>query len=189
MGRFAKTLTGSAALAAMTLATAPASAQGYYGYDRYDHRRDGISAGEVIAGAIVIGGLAAILSAQNQGRYGYDGYNGYNGYYGPRYGGARQAIGACVAVAQRNASRFGPARVTRITGIDRTPYGYRIAGRIQVQGSGYGGYGYDPYNRYGYGNGYAYGRDGWGGNDRGGFRCIVDRGRVVDINYRGLGWR
>ncbi|MFM2256769.1 MAG: hypothetical protein RIQ28_616, partial [Pseudomonadota bacterium] len=50
-------LGAGAAAAAMVSLAAPAQAR-----DRY-RDNDGISAGEVIAGALVIGGLAAILSS------------------------------------------------------------------------------------------------------------------------------
>ncbi len=56
-----KAAIGAATAGAMLSAT-PALAR-----DRYDHRdRDGIGAGEIIAGAVVLGGLAAILSARCQ---------------------------------------------------------------------------------------------------------------------------
>ena len=92
-----KSLLGAgAAAAALVSVSAPAQAR-----DRYD--RDGISAGEVIAGAVVLGGLAAVIAASDndRDRYGYDrgdryDYNraGYN--YGNRHGGGRAAVNQCV---------------------------------------------------------------------------------------------
>src|SRR3546814_1628848 len=63
--------------------------------DRYDD--DGIGAGEIIAGAVVLGGLAAILaSAGDRNDYRYrdryrDPRNGYGYDYG-RYGNGRSAV-------------------------------------------------------------------------------------------------
>lgn len=175
---------GAAAAALVSLAT-PAEAR--------DHNRyhDGISAGEVIAGALVIGGLAAIIaSADNDRDYRYDragygyhddyrhgGYDrGYGYGYGYRYGGSRAAVDQCVRAVERWGSRYSRTDVTRIFDIDRTRYGYRVAGNIVVKD---GWRGRDRYD-YGYQRGY----------DNGRFTCYVERGRVVDIDYRGLDhWR
>ena len=74
-----KAAIGAATAGAMLMSAAPAAAR-----DRYD--RDGISAGEIIAGAVVLGGLAAILSSGDNDRY--DRYDDrYRGRYDdPRYG-------------------------------------------------------------------------------------------------------
>ena len=172
MKTFNKALIGSAAAAALAVSSAtPAMAR--------DHRdNDGISAGEVIAGALIIGGIAAIASAgSNRDRYGYrDGYydrRGYRDGYGPRYN-PRQAVSQCVQAAEYRAQRYtrgGYANVTDIRDIDRTRNGLRVKGRIEVQDrySGYRGY---------RGRGYS---------DRGNFTCYVDRGRVRDVRLSGLG--
>src|SRR3546814_21067621 len=70
---------GAATAGAMLMSAAPAAAR-----DRYD--RDGISEGEIIAGDVVLGGLAAILSSGDSDRYDrYD--DSYRGRYDdPRYG-------------------------------------------------------------------------------------------------------
>ena len=172
-----KAATGSL-LAVATLMTAmPASAQ--YRGDR--HRdRDGISAGEVIAGAVVIGGLAAILSSNNgnyrDGYYGdrYDGrYN--NGYDYRRYGGSRQAIQQCVNAVESRGGRRNDVDVQRITDVSRIRGGYRIEGRVAVDyRGGYNGGGYDRGDRYD--------RDGrWDRNDRDG---RYDRGDRYDRDGR-----
>ena len=78
MKNMSKALVGTVAAGAMAMASAsPAMAQ-----SRYDHRdRDGIDAGDIIAGALIIGGIAAVASAAGRGRY--DGYRGgYDGYRG-----------------------------------------------------------------------------------------------------------
>jgi hypothetical protein len=181
-----KSLLSAGAAAAALVSLAPAA-------QARDHRdRDGISAGEVIAGALVIGGIAAILSDNDRDNrysdrdYRYDraGYGddyrrgGYDrGYgYGNRHGGSRAAVDQCVNAVERWGNRYSRSDVTRIFDIDRTRYGYRVSGNLVVKD---GWRGRDRYD-YGYRRGY----------DQGRFTCYVERGRVVDIDYRGLDqWR
>jgi hypothetical protein len=183
-----KSLLGAgAAAAALVTVAAPAQAQRY---ERYDRDRDGISAGEVIAGAVVLGGLAAVIASANNDRYDRDGYDyrrgGYdNNHYNNRNGGSRAAINRCVRQVENWASRYSRADVTQIRDIDRTRYGYRVQGNLVVQ-DGWRGRDYDRYDRYDRDNRYGYNR----GYDRGRFTCYVERGRVVDIDYKGLDqWR
>ena len=118
-----------AASAATLVAATPADARDRY-HDRYGNR-DGIDAGDVIAGALIIGGIAAIASAGSRDRYGYG--RGYGGGYGrgsPRgYGdgdtgyynngyGSRTAVDQCVRAARQEAGRYGWTRVTDISSID-----------------------------------------------------------------------
>jgi hypothetical protein len=181
-------LSAGAAAAALVSVSAPAQAR---------HRdNDGISAGEVIAGAVVLGGLAAVIaSADNDRNRGYryddrdyrynDGYNRYDDDYRRgydrdyrynSYGGSRSAVNQCVNAVENWANRYSRSDVTQINDIDRTRYGYRVSGNVVVQD---GWRGRDRYN-HGYDRGY----------DRGRFTCYVERGRVVDIDYRGLDqWR
>ena len=173
-----KAAIGAATAGAMLVSAAPAAAR-----DRYD--RDGISAGEVIAGAVVLGGLAAILSSNNdrdryddrygryddrnsRGRYDNDPRYGY-GYDYNRYGDSRGAVSQCVSAVERGTSRYGRTDVTQVTSIDRKRDGYRVKGRVVVR-DGYGG-------RWGRGGSY----------DKGKFSCDVRYGRVVDVDYSGLG--
>lgn len=178
-------------------AAAPAAAR--------DHRdRDGISAGEVIAGAVILGGIAAVASASsrdrgydyNYGRAGYDSrYNrGYDnrGYdnrgYDNRYGNPRQAIELCVRTAERDAGRYsyGRADVTDIRDVDTNSRGYTVKGRIAVNSNGRDWRNGD--NRYGrgWGNDYRGWNDNLRGYDSGSFKCKVEYGRVVDIDYSGV---
>jgi hypothetical protein len=179
---------------AMMLTAMPADAR------PYGRHRDGIDAGDVIAGALIIGGIAAIASAASsnrdryRGRYGYDeGRDGYDD---------REAVAQCVRAAQQEASRYGGwARVTDVTGIDRVSGGYEVRGRLVVERRGYGGY------DNGWGNdwrshGWNDGRDGqgwdrddrWGNRydrygdayDKGRFNCLTRYGRVDDVRIRGL---
>ncbi len=184
-GTFATVAAGAMALAS----TSPAAAQSRH-YDRDD---DGISAGEVIAGAVILGGLAAIIaSSDDDDRYDrrdrryrdrdyrdrdYRGYrNGYDGY--GRHS-SRRAIEACVRAAERTAQRWTGSRaeVYEIRDVDRERRGYEIKGRIAVRDHrGYRGGRYGDYRR-------GYRNDGW---DEGRFECDYRRGRVVDIDFRGI---
>ena len=112
----------------------------------------------------------------------------------------------CVRDVEGYSNRNNRAKVTEIRDIQRTRYGYQVSGKIVVR-DGYrsnGGYGndrygnndrYDQYNRYDRGdyNGRYSGRYDRGYQseyDKGRFTCYVERGRVVDIDYKGLDqWR
>src|SRR3546814_1427147 len=123
-----KAAVGAATVGAMLIGSTPAMAR-----DRYDD--DGIGAGEIIAGAVVLGGLAAILaSAGDRNDYRYrdryrDPRNGYGYDYG-RYGNGRSAVNRCVAAAERSASRYGRADVTQVTSTDSKRDGYKVQGRL-----------------------------------------------------------
>lgn len=162
-----KAAIGAATAGALLMSAAPAAAR-----DRYD--RDGISAGEIIAGAVVIGGLAAILSSGDNDRYD-DRYRGrYNdarygyGYDYNRYGNSRSAVSQCVNSVERGSRRYGRTDVTEVTSIDRKRDGYRVKGRVVVR-DGYGG-------RWGRGGSY----------DKGKFTCDLRYGRVQNIKFSGL---
>ena len=181
MKTISKALVGTVAAGAMALSATPAAAR--------DRDHNGIDAGDIIAGALVIGGIAAVAGAIGNdrgynGTYGgpyYGDYNGgygdYNGRYDSRYGNnynsgnPRQAVEQCVSAAQRGA--YG-ARVTDIRSVDRNRYGYRIKGTVVVneRGSGWG----RDYNYRNAGRNY----------DQGKFSCDVQYGRVVDLDFSGL---
>jgi hypothetical protein len=163
--------------------------------------RDKIDAGDIIAGALIIGGIAAVASAasnSDDGRYNdrYDddyrgrgrGHGGYHDGYGSYDRGydSRWAVQQCVQSAQRQASRYGWARVTDVTSIDRVRGGYEVRGRIVVEDRG----GYrDGYRGRGYGGNYdrGYRYDSYNeGYDRGRFSCRTSYNRVQDIRLGGL---
>lgn len=171
---------------AATLAVS-APVQARYG-DYYRHDR--IDAGDVIAGALIIGGIAAIASAasSNDRYYGDDRYR-YNdrryrgndyGYYRDGYS-SRRAVEQCVNAARREANRYGWARVTDVTRIDRIRGGYEVRGRLVVEDRGYG-------RRGGWDRGYYYDRydDGY---DKGRFTCTTRYGGVDDVDLSGLSRR
>mgnify|MGYP003381819002 FL=1 len=90
----------------------------------------------------------------------------------------------CISAAENWAGRYSRSDVTEVQDIDRTRYGYKVTGKIVVRD---GWRGREQRNgRYdrGYNNGYNR------GYDKGRFTCYVERGRVVDVDYRGLDqWR
>ena len=187
-------LSAAAAAAALVGTAAPAEAQ-------YRYRdRDGISAGEVIAGAVILGGLAAVLSAGKNARY-QDGYNrDYNGgySYNTNSGSSRAAVNQCVNSVENQSGRYGGSNVTQIRSIERTRYGYRVQGILDGQNGSRGNdrynqndrygqdYRYDQRNRYDQNDRYDrndYGDGSYRGYDGGQFTCYVERGRVIDIDY------
>lgn len=186
MEKLTRIMVGTVAAGAMAVSAAtPALA--------HDHR--GIDAGDVIAGALVIGGIAAVAAAASGGdrydyRYGRDHRDRYD-YYGYDRGvGPREAVEQCVRAAERTASRYsygGRAKVTDIRDVDRKDYGYRVKGRIAVNAIGRDW-------RWGdrdYGSGWNRDYRGWNsslrGYDAGTFDCRVDYGgRVRDLDFNGI---
>lgn len=170
MTKFTNALIGTATAAALAVSATPAAARD----------RDGVSTGDVIAGALIIGGIAAIASAASDNDryddrydrrtdgYAYDraGYDHRGGYGGGYRMGPRQAVEQCVRATERRLGRGGD--VTDVRNIDRTRYGYRVTGRVEV--GQYGGRGW---------------RDQYG--DRGRFTCIIEGGRVQDVRISGIG--
>jgi hypothetical protein len=163
-----------AASAATMIAATPADARDRYG------NRDGIDAGDLIAGALIIGGIAAIASAGSRDRDGYGrgtyrgSYGGGDyGYYNNGYG-SRSAVDQCVRAARQDASRYGWARVTDVSSIERIRGGYVVRGRLVVETRGRGydrGYYYDRYD------------DGY---DKGRFSCVTRYGGVEGVRLAGL---
>lgn len=193
MKTMSKALVGTIAAGAMALSSAtPAFAE---------HRdRDGVSAGDVIAGALIIGGIAAVASAasNNNDRYDRDyrydraGY-GYDRGYGYRNdnawrGSPRRAVEQCVYAAERNAARYsyGRADVTDVRDIRETRYGYEVRGRIAVNSNGRDWRRGDGYYGRGWGGDYRGWNDNLRGYDSGSFKCRIERGRIVDLDYKGI---
>lgn len=174
MKTLTKYLAGAATVAALTLSAAsPAAAQSW---DRRD--RDGIDVGDIATGVAIVGGIAALISAFDNGgdRYGYDngryGYNrgygydrgydygyGNNRYRNDRYGmgSARAAVNVCAAQAQRYGGNV------EITDLDRDDGYYRVRGRIMVRE--FEGRGWNRRVDY----------------DREGFTCLARNGRIYDF--------
>lgn len=201
MATIGRALLGATATVAVTLSSAtPALARD----------RGGLDAGDVIAGALIIGGIAAVLAAaDNDGRrydgwgdrerdaypYSYDDYGRYyDGGRDRRYGrwdnrgDPRRAIEQCVRAAERNASRYsyGRADVTDVRDVRSTSRGYEVRGRVAVNATGRDWRDGDRV----YGRGWNDDYRGWNnslrGYDSGSFRCKVEYGRIVDLDYSGI---
>ena len=181
MNMIGKTLMGATAATALAVA-APAQARD----------NDGIDAGDVLAGVLVLGGIAAVAAAidnDDDDRYErrhtrYEDYNYHGDYrrgdyrrgdyrrgdyrYGQRLR-PRQAIRQCRRAARHEASRYGRARVTEITEVDRRDDGYRVRGRLLVEEGRYGRRGYRTTDY-----------------DRGRFSCRVRYGQIERLRVRGL---
>ena len=193
-----KVLLGTIAAGAMVAASAtPALAQ-------YNDR-NGVSIGDIIAGALILSGIAG-GSNRNNGGYrdnrGYD--NGYgnnggyydnnNGNYGNNYdrdsryrGNPRQAVQQCVAAAERYASSRGMrADVTDIREVKDTRYGYQVKGRIAVQGNNRGWNRGDSNYGQGWGGDYRGYNDRVRGYDSGKFKCKFERGQITDLDIDGV---
>ena len=208
MKTVSKALLGTIAAGAMVAASAtPALA---------DHRdRNSVSVGDVIAGALIIGGIAAVVSASSRNNGGYrdnrnydDGY-GYNragygnngGYYdnnGGNYGNnydrysqyrsnPRQAVERCIAATERYASSRGlRADVTDIREVKDTRYGFQVKGRIAVQGGNQGWNRGDSNYGQGWGGDYRGYNDRLRGYDSGSFKCKYERGQITDLDIDGV---
>lgn len=145
----------------------------------------GIDAGDVVAGVLILGGIAAIAASiddDRDDRYDrrrdrrYDRHDRrYGGYYGHRVN-PRRAVRRCIAAAQREASYYGRARVTEVTDIDRRDDGWRVRGRVVVN-EGRGHWRGRGYHR----------RIDYRGYDEGRFNCRIRHGRIERLRVRGLG--
>lgn len=198
MKTLSKVLVGTVAAGAMAISSAtPALA------DHRDRDNDGVSAGDIIAGALIIGGIAAVASSAGRDRdydrdyryrragyddgYGYDRGNGY-GYDRGYRGSPRRAIEQCVRTAEREASRYsyGRADVTDVRDIRETRWGYEIRGRIAVNTMGRDWRRGDRYYGSGWGGDYRGWDDRNRGYDSGSFKCRVEQGRITDLDFSGI---
>lgn len=180
------TLMSKAALVGLSgaiLATSmPAEARPHH-----QRHRDKVDAGDVIAGALILGGIAAIASSANKrakerARERYEDDWDHDGWS------TRTAVEQCVRAAEWRASRYGGwARITDVTQVERVRGGYEVRGRLVVEQPGYRGQrstwgdGWNRDDRWGnvydrYGDGY----------DKGRFSCLTQYGRVADIGLSGL---
>ena len=134
--RFAATLV---AAAAFSLAASPAAAQGWgWGGGNWGHHhRDRIDAGDVLAGILIIGGIAAIASAANSKKrdrrdddrpdYPGDRSSGYGSDHDQQWqqnAGVDSAVSRCTAEVSR-----GSNRGTSVESINRDGDGWRVQGR------------------------------------------------------------
>jgi hypothetical protein len=129
MARLYRFAAASALAAGLSLAAAPAAAQGYY---HYGHHHHGVDGGDVLAGAAIIGGIAAIASVAGHHDHGYSapppGAYGHPGYGGP---GLARAVGTCAAVVER-----GTGPISAIDTVSRDPNGWWVSG-VLAGGAGF----------------------------------------------------
>lgn len=174
MNILGKTLMGATAATALAVA-APAQAR----------NNDRVDAGDVIAGVLILGGIAAVAAAVSDGddnnRYErrhrrYDNYDrrGHRNRY-RRHMRPRQAVRQCRRAARQEASRYGRAQITEITEVDRRNDGYRIRGRLLVEE---GRYGRRSNGRRGHYRNASY--------DEGRFSCRIRYGQIDRLRVRGL---
>ncbi len=189
MKAISRSVVGTVVASAMALTAAGPAMAG----DR--HRdRGGIDGGDILAGALVLGGVAAVAAIASDddrddrrydSRYDRRHDSRYDRNYDDRYdrrdgrrdrrydivGQNRQdAVQQCIQAAEYTASRanYGTrAEVYDVREIDRERRGFEVRGRIAVQDRG----------------GRNYRRDRW---DEGSFTCEVRRGRVVGLDYSGI---
>ena len=96
MKTFTKAIVGTVAAATVAASSVtPAFAQSRHRHD------DRIGTGEVVAGALIIGGIAALAASANDRGGRYDRYD-----RNWRGGNPRAAVERCVATAERRASRY-----------------------------------------------------------------------------------
>ena len=125
MARLDRLAAASALAAAFCLAAAPATAQGYY---HHGHHHHGVDGGDVLAGAAIIGGIAAIASVASHHDHGPPVAYGHPGYGGP---GVDRAVGTCAAVVER-----GSGPVAAIDTVSRDPNGWWVSG-VLAGGAGF----------------------------------------------------
>jgi hypothetical protein len=186
MKTISKALVGTVAAGAMAMTSAtPAFAR---------DRDDGISTGEVIAGALILGGIAAVVAASDNDddrydrryddRYDYD-----RGGYSYGRGNSRNAVEQCVYAAERQATRRayrGNADVTDIRSVTRTRDGYTVRGRIAVNQMNRAWRNGDRRYGSGWNNDYRGWNNRYRGWDSGRFTCKVRYGRVADVDFSGI---
>ncbi len=119
--------------------------QGYRGYRGHRRHRDGVDGGDILAGILIIGGIAAIASAasknSNDRRYDNRDYRTEDQRYDDRSSDRREdsrydrgsgdmeaAISVCTDAAERQAG--ADARVAAIDSVIRDGAGWRVEGEL-----------------------------------------------------------
>jgi hypothetical protein len=137
---FTRIAATAACAAALSLAASPAMARGWHG--GYRHHRGGVDGGDILAGVLILGGIAAVASAasnnnRDNGDYRYresypypdnrPEYRGSSSYSGAGYssGTIDSAVNACVGEVER-----GQDRVAAVDNASRTTDGWRISGQL-----------------------------------------------------------
>lgn len=151
MNRITRIGTGLASAAVLSLAATPALARDW-GWGGYRHHDRGIDAGDVFAGVLILGGIAAIASAASKSKkdreqrrdddyrypddqrdrdYGRDDNRGYDGRgtdNRPDWSesrGINDAIDRCASEVER-----GDRRIESVDSVNREGNGWRVTGQI-----------------------------------------------------------
>lgn len=133
-----------------------------HGNRHWRHRGDGIDAGDVILGAIIIGGIAAVASAASRSNGDRKRNGDWGGGWSRDEGTEDAAVDSCARAAEREGARYGQdARVEDITSVARQDGGWRVHGVVSAER----GYGND---RYG---------------DKSRFSCSVRYGQVENVRF------
>lgn len=152
---FSRSASVLACAAALSLVATPALARdrgwgGNWGGDHGRHHNDGIDGGDILAGVLIIGGIAAIASAaskskkerERQDDYRYpdrqtapqrDGSAGYGQDDRPEWregNGINSAVDRCLDEVQR-----GSTKVDGVDSVNRDGQGWRVAGQTGSGGS------------------------------------------------------
>ncbi len=107
----------------------------------YRHRRGGVDAGDVIAGVLILGGIAAIADAASKNNRRERRDERYDPRYEPRYepreepryndsGELNRVADQCAMAAEQRAGR--DARVERISTVARDGNGWRVDGVVDT---------------------------------------------------------
>ncbi|MBD3773840.1 MAG: hypothetical protein IE921_09675 [Rhodobacteraceae bacterium] len=121
----------SAARASVPVAAWDADAQNahQYGYGGWGYRRhrDRVDAGDVLAGVLIIGGIAAIASAASKSKQRETYREPYPRPYNSRYNsdqGINRAVDACMGAIERD------VRVDSVDSVARNANGWQVSGRL-----------------------------------------------------------
>ncbi len=123
------------------------------------------------AASIVIAATPASAERHDYSRAGYD--------YSDRRFDSRSAVERCVRAAERQASRFGRARITDVTRINRVRGGFEVRGRLVVEDRGFRG----GRDRDRFGNDFDRRNVNF---DKGRFACVTRFDRIADLRFSGL---
>lgn len=98
-------------------------------YRRYRHHRNrGVDAGDVIAGVLILGGIAAIASAASEPRRSTRNYPQQQPNYQPRRSNSGQGLDRAVDMCLQEIER--DVRVDSVDSVDRTSAGWNVTGRL-----------------------------------------------------------
>jgi hypothetical protein len=175
-------MVGIPGIASTPLGVSEAHADGYY--RRHRRHRDGFDFGDAVVGAIVAGGLIAVLSSASKKKREDDrpldpaseprgdwdrsrdgDWSWQDRDWPNRTNEERAAIAVCAREAEDLGSRYGgDARVREIAGVDREGGEYRVRGLVEARRD-------------------REGRDDDRGRNEDAFTCYVRNDRITDFRF------